>query len=186
MRSSWQFWEGYFKKEQCDDIIRKAMSIPSMEATTYGSVPNLRNSRVRWISRCDISWNWLFIHIENVMRRANSAFGFDLNFFHEIQFTEYDSAYGGHYGWHEDLLWVPRNNSAIHRKLSMVIQLAESHDYTGGDLEFEINDGKPDPKKLRQIGSTIVFPSFTRHRVTPVLTGKRYSLVTWYEGPTFR
>lgn len=186
MRAFWQFWGSYFSKEQCDEIVNKALTIPSIQASTYGAVSDLRSSRVRWIHRGDLSWNWMFTHIENIFRRANGAFGFDLNYFHEIQFTEYDSAYGGHYGWHEDLLWVPRNDSAIQRKLSIVIQLSDPTEYTGGDLQFDMAEEKPDANHLKFQGSAIVFPSFIKHRVTPVETGRRYSLVTWYEGPPFR
>ena len=35
-------------------------------------------------------------------------------------------------------------------------------------------------------GSVIVFPSFVEHRVKPVTRGKRYSLVIWSLGRSFR
>ena len=33
------------------------------------------------------------------------------------------------------------------------------------------------------VGSTIAFPSFFLHEVTPVTKGSRYSIVTWVSGP---
>jgi PKHD-type hydroxylase len=39
---------------------------------------------------------------------------------------------------------------------------------------------------MTQLGDALVFPSFLRHRVTPVSRGVRYSLVTWIEGPQWR
>ena len=56
-------------------------------------------------------------------------------------------------------------------------------DYTGGN--FEINTGGnseivPFPK-----GRIIAFPSFILHRVTPVTSGTRKSIVIWVTGPKF-
>ena len=34
-------------------------------------------------------------------------------------------------------------------------------------------------------GSFIMFPSYMKHRVTPVTSGTRYSAVTWAYGPSF-
>lgn len=188
MRSSWQMWEGYMTSERCQSVIDQAMVIPAVEAVTYGNIPNLRTSKVRWIHRNDPSWNWLFSDIEYVVRRANTAFGFDINLFHEVQFTEYDAANNGHYGWHEDLNWIPPGDQNTQRKLSLVLQLSDPADYEGGDLEFQLkgNGNSPETNVLRGRGTSIVFPSYLTHRVTPVTRGKRHSLVTWYEGPPFR
>ena len=35
-------------------------------------------------------------------------------------------------------------------------------------------------------GSLVVFPSYYRHRVTPVTKGTRYSLVVWNLGQPYR
>ena len=186
MRSMWQMWKGYMPAPECDRLIAQALTINPVQATTFGNVPNLRRSKVRWIQRVDPAWDWLFRDIEYVCKRANTAFGFDINVFHEIQFTEYDASESGHYGWHEDLRWIPNGESNSQRKLSFVMQLTEPDTYEGGDLEFQINEPCPRPEDLRVKGTTIVFPSFIKHRVTPLTRGKRYSLVTWYEGPPFR
>ena len=59
-------------------------------------------------------------------------------------------------------------------------------DFEGG--EFEINQGTEtnpmvtDTKKNR----AIVFPSWTIHRVKPVIKGVRKSLVIWVVGPKFK
>jgi PKHD-type hydroxylase len=68
------------------------------------------------------------------------------------------------------------------RKLSCVVQLTDPADYLGGDLVF------PDEATVadRTRGAMVVFPSFLRHQVTPVLSGVRHALVLWVHGPTFR
>jgi len=68
------------------------------------------------------------------------------------------------------------------RKISMVISITDPDTYEGGEFEF-IDGTKPD---LKPRGSVLVFPSFVRHRVTPVTTGTRYSLVNWFVGNKFR
>ena len=82
-------------------------------------------------------------------------------------------------------------NHPSRRKLSMVIQLTDPTEYEGGSLELDTKqiggkDKQPNADNLKQLGTTIIFPSFLRHRVTPVTEGKRYSLVCWYEGSPFR
>ena len=41
-------------------------------------------------------------------------------------------------------------------------------------------------QELKSKGSIIVFPSHYFHKVEPVLTGTRYSLVSWYLGKPFK
>jgi PKHD-type hydroxylase len=66
------------------------------------------------------------------------------------------------------------------RKLSITIQLSNSDDYEGGDLELLYDK---EPYKLdRSRGTFLVFPSFMLHRVTPVTRGTRWSLVAWIGG----
>ncbi len=54
--------------------------------------------------------------------------------------------------------------------------------FTGGEFMFAGNY-KPD---VGGAGSIIIFPSFKEHRVCPVKTGVRYSLVVWFLGPPFK
>ena len=49
---------------------------------------------------------------------------------------------------------------------------------------LEAGDGPQRAEKAR--GALIVFPSFVLHRVVPVTSGIRKSLVVWVAGPEFR
>jgi PKHD-type hydroxylase len=74
-------------------------------------------------------------------------------------------------------------NSPV-RKLSMSIQLSDPKDYKGSQLQFwETQKDKNFPNSQ---GTAIIFPSYMLHRVTPLLSGTRYSLVTWVGGPNFK
>ena len=86
---------------------------------------------------------------------------------------------GGHYDWHVDT-----GNAVCHRKLSFTIQLSDSKDYEGGDIEFI--GSKVDTKAFRQKGVCIIYPSFLPHRITKVTKGVRHAIVGWIHGPTFK
>jgi PKHD-type hydroxylase len=195
MNQWWQMWNGYFTPEECKEIISLGSALGSREGTIgHGGTSNvndkMRRSKVGWFNRGAEEYQWIFRRLDNSFQFANvNAFNFDLSYFREIQFTEYDASYEGKYDWHEDCTWC--RNHPTRRKLSICVQLSSGADYKGGDLEINAQQAGgenqvPDAKRLRELGTTLVFPSFLRHRVTPVTSGKRYSLVSWYEGPPFR
>jgi len=79
------------------------------------------------------------------------------------------------------------------RKLSVTVTLSDPKDYKGGELEFDFRNMDPDKKrnvkKCTEIlpkGSLVVFPSFVWHRVCPVKSGERNSLVIWNLGWPFK
>jgi len=62
---------------------------------------------------------------------------------------------------------------------SLVIYLND--DYVGGELEYENSSIKKDIKKIKPIkNSAILLSKNVRHRVLPVLSGKRYSMVNFF------
>jgi len=62
----------------------------------------------------------------------------------------------------------------VRRILSMVIYIND--DYEGGELEFPYNKYKPSKGQAILFPSTWMYP----HRSTPVLSGVKYSIVTWF------
>jgi predicted 2-oxoglutarate/Fe(II)-dependent dioxygenase YbiX len=80
---------------------------------------------------------------------------------------------GGQYVCHAD------SGTRQHRELSMVALLSDPDDFEGGDLAFLYGSYIPKLKK----GSIVAFPSnfVFSHRVMPVTSGTRYSLVTWFK-----
>ena len=110
--------------------------------------------------------------------------------FEKAQFTIYGK--NQYYGWHHDQFENPHNypqypdmNGKI-RKLSMSILLNDPKEYEGGVLEFDTPNGIFKCKELIQKGSLVIFPSFIKHRVTPITKGKRLSLVSWTLGYPYR
>ena len=193
MNQWWQYWPAKLSPEFCDQIVSTAKEFPVVDGLIgHGGKSAVHNSEyrrssLRWLPRFDSRLFGLFGTMELLFHEGNkNAFGFDLSLFHEIQFTEYHATNAGHYDWHHDTYWS--GPKLVQRKLSMVIQLSDPKEYDGGRFEVNIEDCQeaPDPSAILAKGTVIVFPSFLRHRVTPVTKGTRYSLVSWYEGPCFR
>lgn len=62
---------------------------------------------------------------------------------------------------------------------SLIIYLND--DYVGGELEYENSSIKEDIKKIKPIkNSAILISKNVIHRVLPVLSGKRYSMVNFF------
>lgn len=76
------------------------------------------------------------------------------------------------------------NHPTHYRKLTIIIQLSDEHDYEGGDLilyDTELNENK----MPRERGTVIVFDSSTTHSITKVTSGIRHSLCGWLVGSPF-
>lgn len=176
---SWA-WYDAFSDEECDSIIAIATRLGLQKGVTKErDGQHKRISDVRFIYP-NPSTYWVFDRLSNAISTVNNDFfKFDLTYLHEgAQFTRY-TAPQGNYQWHVDHgLGMPI------RKLSVTIQLTEPATYEGGDLE--INESGEVERLPRKRGRMMVFPSWTLHRVTPVTSGTRDSLVVWVSGPPFK
>jgi PKHD-type hydroxylase len=134
---------------------------------------DVRNSSNIWVSRKEENI-WLFDKMLALTMAANKLFKFEVDFFEALQLARYQE--GQFYGWHADLGPGQMGN----RKLGITVQLSEPDSYEGGDLVLD--DNGRDFFAPRELGSVTVFPSFMKHKVTPVTKGTRYSLVAWASG----
>ena len=76
----------------------------------------------------------------------------------------------------------------IGRKLSLSIMLNDESEFSGGELQMII-DSQTMEKPItvpHKRGRFVFFPAFIVHRVAPVKSGTRKSLVFWALGPKFR
>jgi len=194
------YW--YFKKAISPSICNKICKLGNSVEEKIGTIgkpvlgkelKKTRNSNVVWLNE-----QWLYNLITPFFKTANKNAGWDFHFdyFESCQFTKYTSK-GQHYTWHQDDFVEPYNkpnDPNFHnkkRKLSAVIFLSKQKDYKGGELLFNLKndeEGKDriiSTKEIAQQGTMVVFPSFIWHKVTPLLKGKRYSLVIWALGNKF-
>jgi PKHD-type hydroxylase len=144
-----------------------------------------RKSEICWINDSNLSME-LFNAI-NICNNEN--WSYDLDGCGAIQYGTYSD--GGYYDWHLDTEGIVPciNGKYLARKLSITIWLSDPDEYEGGEFDIEIKgprmDVRYDTLKLKK-GSIVVFPSDKWHRVRPVTSGVRKSLVTWFRGPPFR
>ncbi len=183
-----------FTPRQCDRIVELCTKLASAEATLEADGGDdvddatVRRARVAWVPPGDDTW-WIYEKLAKVAERANRRYRFDLSGFDEdLQFTIYDEP-GAFYSWHQDGL----DGRVGRRKLSLVLQLSDPATYDGGQLQMFDLAEDADAEELdafdlaaSQQGAVVAFPSFEYHRVLPMRSGVRRSLVTWVSGPPFR
>jgi len=211
MNLSSYYW--YFKSaltpKFCDDVISYALQQKEVLGRTGGyDKENLSKQDIKNIQKkrkSDLVWlneKWIYKEIHPYIHLANKNAGwnFDWDFSESCQFTKYKL--NQYYDWHCDSWDKPYNkpNSPNEhgkiRKLSVTCQLTDSSEYSGGELEFDFRNYDPHMrdeskhriqcKEILPKGSIIVFPSFVWHRVKPVTSGTRYSLVIWNLGRPFK
>ena len=115
------------------------------------------------------------------MANQKAGWNFNLTDGEKIQIGRYDSKDEGFYNWHQDNGFNVNQNGLL-RKVSISILLNDPKDFEGGLFEFKDFEKQP----LLKQGSILVFKSILHHRVTPVISGIRYSAVTWVSGPAYR
>ena len=134
---------------------------------------------------------WIFEALISAANRVNDHFyNYDLYGFEKFQYTVYKGA-GSHYSYHTDMLFGERplpKDLITPRKLSFSLILSnQDEDFTGGNFEFLFdNMDVPVVALPQKKGTLIAFPSFMLHRVAPLLSGVRKSIVFWACGPKFK
>jgi PKHD-type hydroxylase len=182
--TEYYWFEKGFNNQEIDNIVKLSTSLPSGHGTIAGGgtadeISGIRKSFIRWIPQSP-EYMWIYDRIAQLVTEANSIWKFDISSMPEaIQYTEYYDD-GGHYDWHLDI----GPDELSYRKISVTIQLSETEDYEGGDLE--ILRGGTSEKTVRGKGAAVLFPSFILHRVTPVTRGTRKSFVLWLGGGHYK
>jgi len=193
-----QLFPRVVKPEVCDDIIKDCMSKdlvlarvlnpdhtagdrddPSIRKTSVYFVPPDRDNKAN-----NIAWDFI--------KEANRIlFNYELTHFQPTQFAKYED--GGFYDWHVDSSY--QDELSKRRKLSLSLILNSPDEFEGGELQFfngnrplgdKNEDGEEIKNDLKAKGTIAVFDSRDFHRVTPVTSGIRYSIVCWAIGPNFK
>jgi PKHD-type hydroxylase len=148
-------------------------------------VPRIRSCTTTWFPfpSDDYRTGEVYESAGLIVQEANARFfQFDIwGFYDRLHYVRYDAGPSDHFAWHQDKGDDWRRPQ---RKLAIVVLLSDPDEYEGG--AFQYFDGDDQTLKAPTRGTTIVFPSFVQHRVTPVTRGNRRSLVGWLCGPRFR
>lgn len=180
----WALYPNYFTADECDRIIQEGLAIPDVTSTVggHGHIDNtIRQARVAFFDPKATNTKWLFERMRGLALEMNRQFwNFDIKFLECIQFSRYEQP-GDFYTSHMDMSYDP---SEV-RKLSISVQLSPATSYQGSDLRlFRVGDDMDTAP--RDQGTVILFPSYHVHQVTPLIAGKRYSLVSWLVGPPLK
>ena len=184
-----------FTESELINIIAMGEALEPQQAKTYdnGQARKYRDSHVSWIEN-NKETEWLYRKLILGMTAVNRSAGwcFDHSVMEKLQYTRYNE--NQHYNWHSDQKAEPYVNdkempelNGLIRKISFSVLLNDA--YEGGEFEFEYGLPGSD-NRVKTIspekGLTIFFPSFMMHRVKPVISGERRSLVGWVCGKPFR
>jgi len=177
-------WNKAFTEEEVEKI-REIEELQTFQQGTVGNyrdqdeLKKARDSEVFFINH-DENTNWLYQKVSYLIGTANKDhFLFNVDDFGPMQYTKYKV--DGHYTWHWDVFFGWQQKV---RKMSIVIMLNDPDDYEGGEFEIVNNGNLDDIKKFKPLkGDAIFFASWMPHRVLPVSSGERNTLVTWVTGP---
>ena len=166
LQNYYWYFQSAIPSRICDEIVKYGKSISDQMAVTGGmGNKNLNKKQIKDLKQkrdSNIVWmndRWIYKEIQPYVHQANAN----------------DPSHGKI------------------RKLSVTVTLSDPKEYKGGELEFDFRNMDPDKKrnvkKCTEIlpkGSLVVFPSFVWHRVCPVKSGERNSLVIWNLGWPFK
>lgn len=168
-----------FTPEECDDLIEIADSItprPGTVSVEGKVVPDIRLVEVADVASATAPA--FCTKLINLARSVNAFWWrFDLFDLTLIEVLRYQP--GGHYDEHID-----RFAGHQTRKLTAITFLSPEDNYAGGDLLLRTTQGIITAPKAQ--GTTIFFPSWVPHQVTPITDGERRVASAWFRGPAFR
>tara|TARA_B100001109_G_C18863137_1_gene475187 strand:- start:173 stop:793 length:621 start_codon:yes stop_codon:yes gene_type:complete len=174
----------YLNTEMCKQIISWSNKLTLESGETVGDKEKLTNkTKEREVNQYSIPLNeetaWLYERFLKAAKFANheAAWNFDISGFHNpLLLLHYEGNYQHHYDWHLDIVGGKESG----RKVSMSVQLSDSEDYEGGELEIKTSNKAM--STTREQGAIALFPSYILHRVKPVLSGERWCVVGWIQG----
>jgi PKHD-type hydroxylase len=167
----------FLSKEECDTILNFSLENLILEPSKviYNDVIEING--VRKSNQVYYPYYkkfpFLLEKMSKLLNKYINVKGFDLDYEHsEFQFTEY--IIGGHFDWHKDVYGEKITN--YDRYCSLVIQLND--EYEEGDLQIKNSEDEILTVK-KGSGNLILFLSDIEHRVLPVKSGVRYTIVNW-------
>lgn len=136
---------------------------------------------------CGIHDRDLMANFMNIALAVNKhcAWDFKIDALEPLQYGEYHE--GQMYDWHTDQHNVPDQNGRV-RKFSFSVFL--NNDYDGGEFDLELSGPSSECRyktfKDLEKNTAVFFHSHSWHRVRPVKSGVRKSLVGWVLGPKYQ
>ena len=177
---------GLFFKEvsfnaQSINTVRQALShnLKFTKGELHSSQRSTRSSEVAWVR--DPNLLSMLLRMSRQVNR-NAHWNLKIDGIEPVQLGIYGE--GDFYDWHVDQ--HPKPVRGTIRKISMSLFLND--DYEGGEFDLEIYRPDADARyktfKLKP-WSAIFFQGDQWHRVRPITSGLRKSIVAWFYGPPY-
>ncbi len=171
--------ENAFNPEECKKIIEYSGTIPKTQAFMgNGQIDYTKRIAKTTFIPFTQDNSWISNRIISIAMNANDNFyKFRISHLSDLQVLEYSE--NGHFDWHVD---IGATRESCTRKISIIVFLTQRKNYQGGQLvwlppaEFTIE---------QEQGSMVVFPSYHVHKVEPVISGVRHTLLAWLHGEPF-
>ena len=160
-----------FLPEEVQQIIDHGDALILEEGKIKGDMVDhsVRNTKIAWIHPGKDT-HWLFDRAIMVFKSA-----LPFNALQSMQYTVYHGEEKSHYTWHRD---IGTGDKIMKARVNVgIVQLSSPSDYVGGVLQLKHEDQIIDVMKTKALVTT--FPIDMLHRVTPVTSGVRKTLIMW-------
>lgn len=194
----------FLSHDECDQLLAESESWDTGPAKVYMRADgtdereehDVRKGEVRHLLNPENKYDWFHNIILDAANRYKDSYPNSHPIFPEAPIIVVEIAcyktQGDHFAHHQDTYiknsqWFQKypnieSKNKI-RKLSMSCILND--DFTGGHLAFQTSERSMLPLKLYK-GDIVVFPSYSLHKVEPLVEGERYAMVSWILGPGYR
>jgi SM-20-related protein len=164
-------------------ILDELRSAGAQLATVYGKAPaGAVDPHVRSAKRLAVTARTRELVLARLIEwkpAIEKHFGVALDRCEEAQFLRYET--GDFFVAHQDGNTPLVHDDSRFRRISTIVFLSPPESYEGGSLVFR---GRyPDFETQTagaECGSMLAFRSETTHEVTPVTSGQRYTIASWY------
>lgn len=159
-----------FSKEECKDILNSATNF--VESGLDVVVNNIdygwtTDTKKRKSSQCELvaaSNSFVYNRLNQIVNKCGYELTCDTLPYDIIKYKE------------GDFIWKHKDDKGS-RLLSFVIQLNNGDSYGGGEFAYWLNGEELNMSK--NIGVGMVFKTGVYHEVKPIISGERYSFVTF-------
>jgi hypothetical protein len=187
----------FLSEQECDSLVQHFKDNREQAVrSTVGFAPSridftYRISKSLVMDQDDEKFKPIFDEITNVAKHMNDElFFFDIDWNQSKKgknalISEYDGTEKAFWSKHQNVNWIGNN---MQRKLCASLVLSETTEYEGGDIIFYFATTKdlPKPVELRTKGILYIYPAFRFTEIFPVLSGYKYHLDMYWEGPYWR
>ena len=163
-------------------VIAELRNATAVAATVYGGRNNVESNvrRTKRLAASDELHSTILRHLRDIKPKIEEHFGITTDEIEEPQFLHYEE--GDFFVAHQDGNTPVIRDQTLARRISLVVFLSDPSAYEGGALT--LHGSYPNWEDRQTIeadaGSLIAFRAETTHEVTPLISGERFTIVSWY------